>query len=64
MKAGVRDAVEKVEGVTRSWFEWSLSKDVFTNMLVVEVDWDTDPNGGGWIPFRRLWPSSSTRRPR
>ena len=51
MKAGVRDAVEKVEGVTRSWFEWNLSRDVFTNVLVVEVDWDTDPNGGGHRQF-------------
>jgi hypothetical protein len=52
MKAGVRDAVENIEGVTRSWFEWDLSRDgSSTNVLVVEVEWDTDPNGGGHRPF-------------
>jgi uncharacterized OsmC-like protein len=42
----VRQSVEKVPGVSRSWFEWDadLKTNSFTKTLVVEVDLDTDPS--------------------
>jgi hypothetical protein len=49
--AGVRRAVEAVEGVTRSWFEWKVTKETISNVLVVEVDWDTDPDSEQHLPF-------------
>jgi hypothetical protein len=51
-KSAVRVSVERIEGVTRSWFEWKLTEQTFTNVLVVEVDWDTDPQSEGHRPFR------------
>lgn len=51
-KAVVREAVEKIDGVTRTWFEWGFepgNKQIKT--LVVEVDWDTDPNSPNHRPF-------------
>jgi hypothetical protein len=44
-KAIVRMQVEKIDGVTRTWFEWSVDPDdVPCRTLVVEVDFSTDPN--------------------
>lgn len=50
-KAIVRQRVEEIDGVSRSWFEWAwfewASEDsgpVLVRTLVVEVDFDTDPN--------------------
>jgi hypothetical protein len=51
-KAVVREEVEKVDGVSRSWFEWTFEpggRQIKT--LVVEVDWDTDPNSPDHRPF-------------
>jgi hypothetical protein len=45
-KAIVRERVEKIDGVSRTWFEW-ISRDSTSTMvktLVVEVEFDTDPN--------------------
>jgi hypothetical protein len=38
-KAIVRDQVEKIDGVSRTWIEWADEGKI----LVVEVDFDTDP---------------------
>ncbi len=39
-----RHHIEKIEGVSRTWFEWDIEGKNFTKSLVVEVDFDTDPN--------------------
>ena len=43
-KAIVRKHLEKIDGVTRTWFEWSLEQGNRLKTLVVEVNFDTDPN--------------------
>jgi hypothetical protein len=44
-KANVRMQVEKIDGVSRTWFEWSVDPDdIQCGTLVVEVDFSTDPN--------------------
>jgi hypothetical protein len=51
-KAVVRVEVEKIDGVTRTWFEWTIDQGgVRVNTLVVEVNWDTDPNSPRHRPF-------------
>ncbi len=42
----VRQSVEKIPGVSRSWFEWDadFKTSSFTKTLVVEIDLDTDPS--------------------
>jgi hypothetical protein len=47
-KAIVRQHIEKIDGVSRTWFEWSLEEDDLLKTLVVEVDFDTDPNAPGF----------------
>ncbi len=49
-KAVVRKRIENISGVTRSWFEWKSAAHPDDKELVVEVDFDTDPNAPG---FRR-----------
>ena len=46
--AVVRQAVEKVAGVSKTWFEWTMEEDDFLETLVVEVSFDTDPNSPGF----------------
>lgn len=43
-KAIVRTHVEKIPGVTRTWFEWNSGEHGLEKTLVVEVHFDTDPN--------------------
>ena len=43
-KAIVRQHVERIAGVSRTWFEWSLEGSTLLKTLVVEVEFDTDPN--------------------
>ena len=43
-KAIIRQEIEKISGVTRTWFEWELLNDGQACCLVIEVDRDTDPN--------------------
>ena len=42
-KAIVRQEIEKISGVTRTWFEWELMNDGQACCLVIEVDRNTDP---------------------
>ena len=44
VKATVRQHVERIDGVTRTWFEWSREDETMVKTLVVEVAFDTDPN--------------------
>jgi hypothetical protein len=43
-KAIVRQHVEKIEGVSRTWIEWSYEEGHMVKTLVVEITADTDPN--------------------
>jgi hypothetical protein len=43
-KSIVRQHIEQIEGVSRTWFEWTLEDAGLVKTLVVEVDFDTDPN--------------------
>ena len=43
-KALVRERVEKIDGVSRTWFEWLSRDSTMAKTLVVEVEFDTDPN--------------------
>jgi hypothetical protein len=43
-KATVRIEVERLDGVTNAWFEWIHEKGELSKVLVVEVNFDTDPN--------------------
>ena len=49
-KAIVREAVEKVDGVSRAWFEWRSDGDQLGAVLVVEIEGDTDPEGATFDP--------------
>jgi hypothetical protein len=40
----VRRRLSQIEGVTRTWFEWGWENSMLTKTLVVEVNFDTDPN--------------------
>ena len=43
-KAMVRQRVERIAGVSRTWFELGIENSTLTKTLVVEVEFDTDPN--------------------
>lgn len=43
-KAIVRTELEKIPSVRRTWIEWDLTQESAMKTLVVEVDFDTDPN--------------------
>ena len=43
-KTIVRQEIEKISGVIRTWFEWELMNDGQACCLVIEVDRSTDPN--------------------
>jgi hypothetical protein len=43
-KAIVRERVEKIDGVSRTWFEWISRDSTMAKTLVVEVEFDTDPS--------------------
>jgi hypothetical protein len=42
--AVVRQNLAKIPQVTRTWFEWNIENGKQLKLLVVEVDFDTDPN--------------------
>jgi hypothetical protein len=44
VKAIVREHVERIDGLTRTWFEWSHEEGAWVKILVVEVGFDTDAN--------------------
>jgi hypothetical protein len=43
-QAIVRDELEKLPMVSRTWFEWDIEHDKQCRTLIVEVLFDTDPN--------------------
>ena len=50
--AVVRQELAKLSGVSRSWFEWtyegSFAEGHWAKTLVVETNFDTDPNSSGF----------------
>ncbi|WP_424363120.1 hypothetical protein [Methylocystis parvus] len=44
LKTSIRQRIEAINGVTRTWFEWTSAERTDPKLLVVEVDFDTDPN--------------------
>ena len=53
MKTGialVRQRVEEIDGVSATWFEWNLKIDGHEKTLVIEVDFNTDPNSSDCRP--------------
>lgn len=40
----VRQHILRIDGVFQAWFEWNLEDTMWIKTLVVEVDFDTDPN--------------------
>jgi hypothetical protein len=49
-QAIIRDHIEKIAGVSRTWFEWTWEDAKWAKTLVVEVEFDTDPSA---YEFRR-----------
>jgi len=49
-KAIVSKELERIDDVTRTWFEWTFEKGQQLKTLVVEVDCPTDPNMDGFRP--------------
>jgi hypothetical protein len=49
----VRQHIQRIEGVSRTWFEWAWdhSVETLTKTLVVEVAFDTDPNASGFRQY-------------
>jgi hypothetical protein len=43
-KSILRQRVEEIDGVSRAWFEWILEDSMMGKILVVEVEFDTDPS--------------------
>jgi hypothetical protein len=41
-KVPIRQQIEKIDAVTRTWLEWDLLRGATTKALIVEVDFDTD----------------------
>jgi hypothetical protein len=42
--ATLRRGLEKIDGVSGTWFEWNLEGAEMVRTLVVEVEFDTDPD--------------------
>jgi hypothetical protein len=40
----LRERVEKIDGVSRTWFEWLSRGSTMAITLVVEIEFDTDPS--------------------
>ena len=54
----VREALSKLTNVSRTWFEWSWEVAMWVKTLVIEVEFDTDPNrqtsaSSPWTPSKR-----------
>jgi hypothetical protein len=44
----VRQNVELIPGVSGTWIEWESCGDLFERVLVIEVEFDTDPNSSAF----------------
>ncbi len=44
----VRQVLSKLPNVSRTWFEWSWEDAMWVKTLVIEVEFDTDPNATGF----------------
>lgn len=47
-KTAVRQRIESIRGVSRTWFEWAGADRAAAKVLVVEVNFDTDPNSASF----------------
>jgi hypothetical protein len=47
----VREALSKLPNVSRTWFEWNWEDAMWVKTLVIEVEFDTDPNSPGFSQF-------------
>ncbi len=45
----VREALSNLHNVSRTWFEWSWEDAMWVKTLVIEVDFDTDPDSPGFM---------------
>jgi hypothetical protein len=43
-KTSIRRRLEAIDGVVRTYFQWSSAEQSDSKLLFVEVDFDTDPN--------------------
>jgi hypothetical protein len=43
-KTSMRQRLEAIEGVTRTYFQWTSAERSESKIVFVEVDFDTDPN--------------------
>ncbi len=48
-KAMVRELVERIDGVTRTWFELEIEGNSRKKTLVVEVNFELDPNSARFL---------------
>jgi len=46
--SAVRRHVNRIDGVSRTWFEYENREGILTKILVVEVNFDTDPSSPHW----------------
>src|ERR1700731_3703468 len=53
-KAKIRDEIEQIQNVTRTWFEFSVTGTDYTTILVIETDLDTDPNNNNQRNIRNV----------
>jgi hypothetical protein len=44
LQSHCKKSLERIDGVSRTWFEWVDEGAHLVKVLVVEVDFDTDPN--------------------
>ena len=43
-----RETLAKIEGISKTWFEWVLEGSEMVRTLVVEVEFDTNPDSEGF----------------
>ncbi len=47
----VRESLSKLPNVSGTWFEWSWEDAMWVKTLVIEVEFDTDPNSPKFSQF-------------
>jgi len=47
----VRDSLSKLPNVSRTWFEWSWEDAMWVKTLVIEVEFDTNPDSPKFSQF-------------
>lgn len=52
--AGVRQELSKISYVSRTWLEWTLEETNWLKTLVIEVNFDTDPNSSKFLGMEEI----------